>query len=143
VEFKGENMKSSRLWLTVLGVAAFIVLLALANGVKAGEAYCDACKGDSGWSGAAKLDEIGNINSDKASQTMPGLSTAQKNRVGIWNKPLAGFVAENSNKQNDASGASDSEKSVSEKPAQIVIKSAQENATIMRSNESKKMLVSL
>jgi len=137
---KGENMKSSRLWLTVVGVAALVVLLAIANGVKAGEAYCDACKGDSGWSGAAKLDEIGNINSGTASQTMPGLSTAQKNRVGIWNKPLAGFEAENSNTQNNAGN---SEKSVSEKPAQIVIKSAEENATIVRSNESKKMLVSL
>ena len=133
-------MKSSRLWLTVLGVAALVVLLALANGVKAGEAYCDACKGDSGWSGAAKLDEIGNPDAIKKSESMSGLSTAQKNRVGIWKQPLAGFEAENSNKQNNASN---SEKSVLEKPAKSVSKSAEENATIVRSNESKKMLVSL
>ena len=137
---KGENMKSSRLWLTVVGVAALVVLLAIANGVKAGEAYCDACKGDSGWSGAAKLDEIGNIDSGKTSQTMPGLSTAQKNRVGIWNKPLAGFEAENSNIQNNISN---SEKSISEKTAQSVSKSPEENAAIVRSSESRKMLVSL
>ena len=133
-------MKSSRLWLTVLGVAALVVLLALANGVKAGEAYCDACKGDSGWSGAAKLDEIGNPDAIKKSESMSGLNTAQKNRVGIWSKPLAGFEAENSNKQNNASN---SEKSVLEKPAKSVSKSAEENATIVRSNDSKKMLVSL
>ena len=133
-------MKSSRLWLTVLGVAALVVLLALANGVKAGEAYCDACKGDSGWSGAAKLDEIGNPDAIKKSESMSGLSTAQKNRVGIWKQPLAGFEAENSNKQNNASN---SEKSVLEKPAKSVSKSAEENATIVRSNDSKKMLVSL
>jgi len=133
-------MKSSRLWLTVLGVAALLVLLALANGVKAGEAYCDACKGDSGWSGASKLDEIGNPDAIKKSESMSGLNTAQKNRVGIWKQPLAGFEAESSNKQNNASN---SEKSVSEKPAQSVSKSAEENATIVRSSESKKMLVSL
>jgi len=133
-------MKSSRLWLIVLGVAAMVVLLALANGVKAGEAYCDACKGDSGWSGAAKLDEIGNPDAIKKSESMSGLNTAQKNRVGIWKQPLAGFEAENSNKQNNASN---SEKSVLEKPAQSVSKSAEENAAIVRSNESKKMLVSL
>jgi thiosulfate/3-mercaptopyruvate sulfurtransferase len=133
-------MKSSRLWVTVLGVAALVVLLALANGVKAGEAYCDACKGDSGWSGAAKLDEIGNPDAIKKSETMSGLNTAQKNRVGIWSKPLAGFEAENSNKQNNASN---SEKSVLEKPAQSVSKSAEGNVAIVRSNDSKKMLVSL
>ena len=140
---KEENMISSRLLLTVVGVAAVVVLLALANGVKAGEAYCDACHAESGWSGEAKLDEIGNISSGQASEIMPGLSTAQKNRVGIWKMPLSGFEAENSNKQNNVSNASDSVKSVSEKPAQSVSKSAEENAMIVRSNESKKMLVSL
>ncbi len=84
-------MKSSRFWLAGLGVLALVALLALANGARAGEAYCDACKGDSGWSGAAKLDEIGNPNAGQASTVMPGLNTAQKNRVGKWKKPAAGF----------------------------------------------------
>ncbi len=84
-------MKSSRFWLAGLGVLALVALLALANGARAGEAYCDACKGDSGWSGAAKLDEIGNPNAHNHEEVMAGLNTAQKNRVGIWKKPAAGF----------------------------------------------------
>jgi thiosulfate/3-mercaptopyruvate sulfurtransferase len=136
-------MKSSRLCLAVMGVLALIVLLALANGAKAGEAYCDACSGESGWSGAAKLDEIGNVNQGE-SKVMSGLSTAQKNRVGIWNKPLAGFEGDASNQENNASN---SEKSALEKPAQkqaqAVSKTSEENAVIVRSSESKMMLVSL
>jgi thiosulfate/3-mercaptopyruvate sulfurtransferase len=73
-----------------VGILALLALLMLVNAASAGEAYCDACKGDSGWSGAAKLDEIGNPDAGKT-EVMPGLSTAQKNRVGIWNQPLAGF----------------------------------------------------
>ena len=61
----------------------------------------DACKGDSGWSGAAKLDEIGNPNAGNA-EVMPGLSTAQKNRVGVWKKSLAGFSDENAKENNSA-----------------------------------------
>ena len=80
---------SYRSWFTGAGVIALLALI-MVNSASAGEAYCDACKGDSGWSGASKLDEIGNPNAGKA-EVMPGLSTAQKNRVGIWKQPLAGF----------------------------------------------------
>lgn len=136
-------MKSSGSLLTVVGVAALAVLLVLANGVKAGEAYCDACKAESGWSGAAKLDEIGNVTSETTSEVMPGLSTAQKNRVGIWNKPLEGFKDENSNKQNNLNSVSNSNKSVSKKSSQSVSQSNEGNAVIVRSSESRKMLVPL
>ena len=73
-----------------VGILALLALLMLVNAAYGGEAYCDACKGDSGWDPMAKLDEIGNPNAGKT-EVMPGLSTAQKNRVGIWKQPLAGF----------------------------------------------------
>ena len=82
-------MISIRSWFAGVGVIALLALI-MVNAASAGEAYCDACKGDSGWSGAAKLDEIGNPNAGKT-EVMSGLSTAQKNRVGIWKQPLAGF----------------------------------------------------
>jgi thiosulfate/3-mercaptopyruvate sulfurtransferase len=86
-----------------MGILVLFALMVLANAASAGEAYCDACKGDSGWSGAAKLDEIGNTNAG-TTEVMPGLSTAQKNRVGIWKKSLSGFSDEDAkeNSVNDA-----------------------------------------
>jgi hypothetical protein len=44
-----------------------MALLVLANAAHGGEAYCDACKGDSGWSGDKALDQIGNPNAGAAS----------------------------------------------------------------------------
>ena len=58
-----------------VGVLSLLALLMLVNSAYGGEAYCDACKGDSGWSGAKKLDEIGNPDAGR-SEAMPGLSTA-------------------------------------------------------------------
>ena len=60
-----------------MGIVA--ALLMLSSAAYAGEAYCDACQGDSGWSGQKALDQIGNPEALAASSTvMPGLSTAQK-----------------------------------------------------------------
>ncbi len=76
-----------------VGILALLALLMLVNSASGGEAYCDACKGDSTSSAdyqLSKLDNIGNPNAGKE-EVMPGLSTAQKNRVGIWKQPLAGF----------------------------------------------------
>ncbi len=82
-----------------MGILMLLALLVLVNAASAGEAYCDACRGDSGWSGAAKLDEIGNT-SAASTTVMPGLSTAQKNRVGIWGKSLSGFSNEGTKENN-------------------------------------------
>lgn len=97
----------------------------LANAAYAGEAYCDACKGE-GWDPMAKLDEIGNPNASNT-EVMPGLSTAQKNRVGIWNKSLAGF------NESNATESHASEKAEQSKPSE-------ENAPIVRSTQAKSML---
>jgi len=126
-----------------LGIIALIALLLLANSAYGGEAYCDACKGDSGWSGTAKLDEIGNTKSG-SSEVMAGLSTAQKNRVGIWKKSLAGF---NETEENDASdsqqnNSQESDTATSQVPKKVVShKPAEENTTIVRSDMAKRMLV--
>ncbi|MDD1760974.1 MAG: sulfurtransferase [Methanothrix sp.] len=134
----------SGLWscLAGVGIMALIALLALANAAYGGEAYCDACKGDSGWSGTAKLDEIGNLNSG-SEEVMAGLSTAQKNRVGVWKQSLSGFNAtDNENAsdsapkdtlENDTTASQIAKKVVSHKPAE-------ENSTIVRSEMAKSML---
>ena len=124
------------------GIAALLALLLLANSAHAGEAYCDACKGDGGWDPMAKLDEIGNPNAGKT-EVMPGLSTAQKNRVGVWKQPLAGF-----NETDNAQEKSSAEESAQENNAsesQIAKKTeprkiAEENATTVRSSGAKSML---
>ena len=61
---------------------ALLALLVLANGASAGEAFCEACQGGGGWDPMAKLDEIGNPDAGEKETVMPGLNTAQKNRVG-------------------------------------------------------------
>jgi thiosulfate/3-mercaptopyruvate sulfurtransferase len=131
-------MISIRSWFAGVGVIALLALI-MVNAASAGEAYCDACKGDSGWSGASKLDEIGNPNAGKT-EVMAGLNTAQKNRVGVWKQSLAGFN-ENKTAIEDTS-ANDNNVSKKES-AQKAGKSipAQENATIVRSLNAKGLLL--
>ncbi|MDD2836229.1 MAG: rhodanese-like domain-containing protein [Methanothrix sp.] len=123
-----------------VGIMALLALLMLVNAASAGEAYCDACKGDSGWSGAAKLDEIGNPNAGKT-EVMPGLSTAQKNRVGIWKQPLAGFSnadgAKESNETQEATPVNNTAESVAKKTE--TRKVAEENMPIVRSAKALNM----
>ena len=125
-----------------VGIVTLLALLMLANAAHGGEAYCDACKGDSGWSGAAKLDEIGNPDAGKE-EAMPGLSTAQKNRVGIWKQPLAGFsesnaTEESSSPQENVAVKNVSESQVAKKAEQRTV--AEENASIVRSARAMGML---
>ncbi len=134
----------SCLWscLAGVGIVALLALLMLANAAHGGEAYCDACKGDSGWSGAAKLDEIGNPDAGKA-DTMPGLSTAQKNRVGIWKQPLAGFSESNATEESNSPQENVSAKNASASQAAKKTESrtvAEENASIVRSARAMGML---
>jgi thiosulfate/3-mercaptopyruvate sulfurtransferase len=137
-------------------IMTLLALLMLANVAFGGEAYCDACKSDSDWSGEKALDQIGNSNAT-STEVMPGLSTAQKNRVGIWNKPLSGLEenstagqdssAEKSAEQSNAnaarnSNASNDAASVTETAAKPIAP-AEENATIVRSARAKMMLIAL
>ena len=87
-------------YLAVVGILALLALLMLVNSAHGGEAYCSGCK-DDGWDPMAKLDEIGNLNAGK-SEVMPGLSTAQKNRVGVWKQPLAGFNESNASEEGNS-----------------------------------------
>ncbi len=124
-----------------VGILTLLALLMLVNSAYGGEAYCDACKGDSGWSGAAKLDEIGNLSAVK-SEVMPGLSTAQKNRVGIWKLPLAGFektdANEEINSQPENVPANNTTQILAKKTKPHIV--AEENTSIVRSAETKGML---
>ena len=124
-----------------VGIVTVIALLMLANVAHGGEAYCDACKGDSGWSGDKALDQIGNPNAGAASEVMPGLSTAQKNRVGIWKEPLSGFT--NGNATKTAASAPDNKAPVTDKAAKTVVQSkpVEDNAAIVRSTGARSMLV--
>ncbi len=101
---------------------------------------CNACAGDSGWSGAKALDQIGNPNA-ATTEVMSGLSTAQKNRVGIWKQPLAGFAGDNATDETNQPRKSNV--SVKTIAAKIVVKSkpVPENDTIVRSTGAKGMLV--
>ena len=72
-------------------------------------------QGRSGWDPMAKLDEIGNPNAGKT-EVMPGLSTAQKNRVGVWKQPLAGFNETNETEVSNSAQENVPENSVSQKP---------------------------
>ncbi len=124
-----------------VGIVAVMALLVLANAALGGEAYCDACASDSGWSGAKALDQIGNPNAGAASEVMPGLSTAQKNRVGIWKEPLSGFTNDNTTKP--VNTATDDNASVKDVPAKTALQSkpVQDNTAIVRSTVAKSMLV--
>ena len=124
-----------------VGIVAVMALLVLANAALGGEAYCDACASDSGWSGQAALDQIGNPNAGAASQVMPGLSTAQKNRVGVWKVPLTGFA--NDNETAPVDSAQNSSATVTEVPAKTVVQSkpVQDDTPIVRSLAAKGMLV--
>jgi thiosulfate/3-mercaptopyruvate sulfurtransferase len=123
-----------------VGVIALLALLMLVNAANAGEAYCDACKGDSGWSGAAKLDEIGNPHAGET-EVMPGLSTAQKNRVGIWKQPLAGFSNANDTKESnvtqEAAPVNNTADSAAKKTEKLRV--AEENMPIVRSAKALNM----
>jgi len=124
-----------------VGILTLLALLMLVNSAYGGEAYCDACKGDSGWSGAAKLDEIGNPNAGK-SVVMPGLSTAQKNRVGIWNQPLAGFektdANEEINSQPENVPVNNTTEILAKKTKPRIV--AEENTSVVRSTKAKELL---
>ena len=124
-----------------VGILALLALLVLANAAYGGEAYCDACLGDSGWDPMKKLDEIGNPNAGKT-EVMPGLSTAQKNRVGVWKQPLAGFnktdASEEGNSLQENVPVNNTTKSLAKKTEPRKI--AEENTTIVRSANAKVLL---
>ena len=74
---------------------------------------------------------------------MPGLSTAQKNRVGIWKQPLAGFDESNATEESNSPQENVPENNASE--SQVVKKTeprkiAEENASIVRSTKAESML---
>jgi len=132
--------------LAAASILAFLVLLMLINAAQGGEAYCDACNGES-WDPQAKLDEIGNASAGET-EVMAGLSTAQKNRVGIWKQTLSGFSdsdAANASKSANASNKAESlteEKSSAKESSSGKTNSSQspENASIVRSAKAKAML---
>lgn len=123
------------------GIVALTALLMLANAAFGAEAYCNACAGDSGWSGAKALDQIGNPNAG-TTEVVSGLSTAQKNRVGIWKQPLAGFAGDNATDEDQSAPESNffAKTAVAKKTA-MQSKPAPENATIVRSTGAKGMLI--
>lgn len=124
---------------------ALLALLVLANGAYAGEAYCEACQGGGGWDPMAKLDEIGNPDAGEKETVMAGLNTAQKNRVGIWNKSLSGF--EESNTSADKSANTSAPSTIKTSQSQLVEKAspktAEENQVIVRSERTKSMIAPL
>lgn len=128
----------------VVGVA-LLALLVLANGAYAGEAYCEACQGGGGWDPMAKLDEIGNPDAGEAETVMAGLNTAQKNRVGIWNKPLSGFEGSNTSADKSANTSAPSTVKASQSPLveKASTKTAEENQVIVRSERAKSMIAPL
>jgi len=128
----------------VVGVA-LLALLVLANGAYAGEAYCEACQGGGGWDPMAKLDEIGNPDAGEAETVMAGLNTAQKNRVGIWNKPLSGFEGSNTSADKSANTSAPGTVKASQSPLveKASTKTAEENQVIVRSERAKSMIAPL
>lgn len=133
-------MRSSRFWQVGVGVLALLALLALANGVRAGEYGCAACQDKGGWDPLEKLEEIGNLSAQTHSGTDSGMNTAQKNRVDIWKKPIAGFESdEDTTAVKEATGSKTAVEEV------VTSKSEPEknDAPAVRSDRSKKMLVQI
>ena len=128
----------------VVGVA-LLALLVLANGAYAGEAYCEACQGGGGCDPMAKLAEIGNPDAREAETVMAGLNTAQKNRVGIWNKPLSGFEGSNTSADKSANTSAPGTVKASQSPLveKASTKTAEENQVIVRSERAKSMIAPL
>ena len=124
---------------------ALLALLVLSNGAHAGEAYCEACQGGGGWDPMAKLDEIGNPDAGEAETVMAGLNTAQKNRVGIWNKPLSGFEGSNTSADKSANTSAPGTVKASQSPLveKASTKTAEENQVIVRSERAKSMIAPL
>ena len=124
---------------------ALLALLVLANGAYAGEAYCEACQGGGGWDPMAQLDEIGNPDAGEAETVMAGLNTAQKNRVGIWNKPLSGFEGSNTSADKSANTSAPGTVKASQSPLveKASTKTAEENQVIVRSERAKSMIAPL
>ena len=124
---------------------ALLALLVLANGAYAGEAYCEACQGGGGWDPMAKLDEIGNPDAGEKETVMAGLNTAQKNRVGIWNKPLSGFEGSNTSADKSANTSAPGTVKASQSPLveKASTKTAEENQVIVRSERAKSMIAPL
>lgn len=130
-------------YLVGIGILALLALIVLANSASAGEAYCDACRGDSGWSGLAKLDEIGNPNAGSA-EVMAGLSTAQKNRVGVWKQSLSGFSDDDA-KENSSAQAATKANDTAEPTAKKTVtpKIDEAKMPIVRSDRATGMLASI
>jgi thiosulfate/3-mercaptopyruvate sulfurtransferase len=125
-----------------VGIVALIALFMLVNAAYGGEAYCDACKGE-GWDPMAKLDEIGNPDAAKKSEVMPGLTTAQKNRVGIWKQPLTGFNESGATEESNTAQETVQENDVSKSQVAKKIeqrKPTEETDSIVRSTMAKSML---
>lgn len=129
-------------YLVGIGILALLALMVLANAASAGEAYCDACKGDSGWSGTAKLDEIGNPNAG-STEVMPGLSTAQKNRVGIWKQSLSGFSNDDAKENNTVQETAQVNNTADTAKKTESRKIAEENMPIVRSEKAIDMLAAI
>ena len=128
---------------------ALLALLVLANGASAGEAYCEACQGGGGWDPMAKLDEIGNPDAGESETVMAGLNTAQKNRVGIWNKPLSGFEQSNTSavkSANESGPSMDAEDNSSQSQAMeksSLPRVAEDELAIVRSERAQSMIAPL
>ncbi len=130
---KGENMRSFKMGITgIAALLALLGLLVLASGARAGEYGCTACQSESGWSGAAKLDEIGNPNAGKTAEILPGMSTVQKSRVAKWNQPLHGFTNESNSTATSSAKEAEVEASSSD---------AKKNTPAVRSAAARTMLV--
>jgi thiosulfate/3-mercaptopyruvate sulfurtransferase len=141
---KGREMKESRSYLSSCyagaGIVVLLALFVLANGALAGEAFCDACKGDSGWSGASKLDEIGDPHAGEIPESSGGLNTAQKNRLWVWNKSLSGV----DDPEADSVQAASADNTTKEESATTdAINRPAENTTIVRSEMALDMLAPL
>ncbi len=95
----------------------------------------------------AKLDEIGNPDAGEAETAMAGLNTAQKNRVGIWNKPLSGFEGSNTSADISANTsavsieAENNARQMTEKATPT--RAAEENQVIVRSERARTMIAPL
>jgi len=145
---KGENMRlsrSSKIGITGIAVLlSLLALLVLASGARAGEYGCTACQSESGWSGAAKLDEIGNPNAGKTAEILPGMSTVQKSRVAKWGQTLHGFGEENNSTAANAADKAGVEVGSTAKKESTVSNdapAARDSGQIIRSARARTMLV--
>jgi len=127
-----------------MALAALMALMALSQSASAGGECASlggGCDDSGGWSGLAKLDEIGNT--DAATETQTAAKWPEKSREQRWDMNAYGFEDEENGTANATQNETASSTAESSTSAKKAIAAAEEPAVIVRSDSAKVILAPL